>query len=132
MKPTKSQWDTIRKAAHAVIIDLDQGNGSLANLPFIPADEDDLKLYLAGQRMEVTLGETLKFTHEALDRASAEFAAAERVASMVEVTDPTEAQMKELSKDLGIIHNAAIKGQQFKAALALAGAVADIAKQFQS
>jgi hypothetical protein len=132
MKLDQFSWDRIREAAHAVLIDIDQENLSLP-FPFPPPKTaNELSLYLAGVTFEISLGETLAFTFKALESATQALKRAHDLAKKVLVTDPSAATVQEVAADLQVISKAVAQDQNFHAAVALAGAVADIAKSFQS
>jgi hypothetical protein len=126
-----SDWTVIRQAGQAILIDLDQEMASLLLPNPLPQTLDDLRRYLIGVRFEIDLGMTLNFTFGALMRAGQAIGEAHRLAVNVLVAAPTAQQINEVENDLRVIHQAVLQDQRFDAALALAGAVADIAGQLK-
>jgi hypothetical protein len=130
MSLNKFTWNCIRKAAHAVLIDVDQETFSLPVTNIKPTDAQGLDLYLSGIRFEIELGETLEFAFKALKEGTEAFESAHNLAANVVVKEPSQAKIADVERDLRIIHAAKQNDDRFAAAMALAVAVADIAAQF--
>ena len=124
---TQNEWDNIRSATRAILIDIDQESNVLDEPPAPLLDTDDLAHYLNGVTFEISLTETLAFTFAALADAADAFAAAHRLAAKTLVSDPNKVQLEEVENDLRAINKAVVQDANFHGALALAGAVADIA-----
>lgn len=121
------EWNVIRRVVYWVLLDLD-GRIQLPIGRRVPKNIEELYFFARGLTFEFQLDETLELTREALLDAAESLAAAHRAAAAVQVNAPTAEQVDALNENLGTISRHFQRDQRFKAAVSLAGSVANIIK----
>jgi hypothetical protein len=133
MNMNQDDWNTIRGAIGAVLIELD--NPDQVALPVPNAnvvDLDHLKLYMLGVSFEVDIGDVLNFTFEALKNAADGLAKAHELAAAVVVPNPSDVSAKQIKTDLANVHNSVQEDQRCEGGIALASAIVGIMKAMKA
>jgi hypothetical protein len=127
MPMTQNDWNVIRGAIGAVLLELDNRDDvSIPDPVPTPTTVKELALYMLGVKFEIEIGNALNFTFQALKDAGAALAKAHDLAAAVVVPDPAQANVDQITSDLNAI-NAAVQGDdRFEGGIALATAIVGI------